>query len=216
MLGILQAQTKVFEFEEGLCSFKGFYDSKKYTSKQLEDTFSLFNSGHYVDDEGSLEELNESYALAIQGIKNLQLLDIAYFKELRMAVLRYLQETHALKQVQKTAKTDPAKLITAVKPGTVAHKYAVALNKGGEDLLVAYKALVQEQMKNNGAPEYLWDKYLQNMKQTNKLDLAFEEVLVFGWWNNANQLVHHIDYDGSQLEKFLTVFKKVETDCDEP
>lgn len=216
MLSLSDAQTKIFEFEDGLCTYKGFYDSKKYTQKQLEDTFSLINTGHYVDDEGSLEDLNKRYAAAIQQLKNLHLLDIAYFKELRVAVLRYLEETHALKQVEKTAKTQPAQLITAVKAGSPAHKYALALNKGGEELLTAYKELVQEQMKNNGAPEYLWDKYQENMRQANKLDIAFDEVLVFGWWNNANQLVHHIDYDGSQMAKFLTIFKQVETDCEEP
>lgn len=216
LVGPTQAQTKVLQFEDALCTYKGYYDSKKYTKKQLLDTYALFSDAHYVSDEGSLAEVRARYEAAIQGVKALQPVQTPYFKELQAATVRYLEETYALKQVEKTAKTAPEKLITAVKSGTKAHTYAVALNKGGNALLTAYESLVKEKMKNNAKPENLWREYQNNIRQANKLDLAFKEVLVYGWWNNANELVHHINYDGTQFKKFMQLFSKVDSDCDEP
>ena len=216
LVGSTQAQTKVLTFEDALCSYKGYYDSKKYTKKQLLDTYSLFNDSHYVDDEGTLAELRARYDAAIKAVKALTPVPTPYFKELQAATVRYLEETYVLKQVEKTARKAPEKLATSVKTGTKAHSYALALQKGGDSLLRAYEGLVKEKMKHNSKPENLWREYQQNMRQTNKEELAFQEVLVFGWWNNANKLVHHIDYDGTQFKRFMALFSKVDSDCDEP
>lgn len=211
------AQTKTWTFDDELCTYKGYYDSKKYTEKQLADTYNLFRTSHYVHDRGTFEELTARYDSAIHHVKNLQIVQTAYFQQLKRDVLRYIQETYALKKVQKKAKEEPESLITAVKEGTHAKKYAEALHKGGDDLLKAYEHVIKEQMKNNSTPEYLWHNYETTMRRADRLDRAFDYVLVYGWWNSANQSVHHINYDGTQIEQFQKLFIKVDTlDCDEP
>ncbi len=211
------AQTKSWTFDDELCTYKGYYDSKKYTEKQLVDTYSLFRTSHYVPDNGTVEELHARFDSVIHHVENLQIVQTSYFQHLKKDVLRYLQETAALKKVQKRAKEEPESLIAAVREGTQARKYAEALYKGGDDLLEAYEHVIKEQMKNNSTPDYLWHNYETTMKHADRLDRAFNYVLVYGWWNSANHLVHHINYDGTQIEKFQKLFIKVETlDCDEP
>lgn len=217
LLSFAFAQTKTWRFDDELCTYKGYYDSKKYTEKQLADTYRLFRTSHYVHDEGTFEELTARYDSVIQSVENLQIVQASYFQRLKKDVLRYLQETYALKKAQKKAREEPESLITAVKEGTQARKYAEALHKGGDDLLEVYEHVIKEQMKNNSTPEYLWHNYETTMKRADRLDRAFDYVLVYGWWNSANQSVHHINYDGTQMAQFQKLFVKVDTlDCDEP
>lgn len=217
LLSFAFAQTKTWTFDDELCTYKGYYDSKKYTEQQLADTYNLFRTSHYVHDRGTFDELTARYDSVITSIENLQIVQTSYFQRLKKDVLRYLQETYALKKVQKKAKEEREYLITAVTEGTPARKYAEALHSGGDDLLAAYEQVIKEQMKNNSTPEYLWHNYETTMRRADRLDRAFDYVLVYGWWNSANDLVHHINYDGTQMEQFQKLFAKVDTlDCDEP
>ncbi|WP_146113642.1 hypothetical protein [Sphingobacterium gobiense] len=211
------AQTKAWGFNDELCTYKGYYDSKKYTDVQLADTYKLFRTSHYVHDEGTLEELTVRYDSVIRSVENLKIVQVSYFQRLKKDVLRYLLETADLKKTQKKAKEKPQLLIAAVKEGTRAREYAEALHQGGDRLLEAYEQVTKEQMKNNSTPAYLWHNYENTMKRADRLDRAFDYVLVYGWWNSANHLVHHINYDGTQMEQFQKLFVKVDiVDCDEP
>lgn len=217
LLNFAIAQTKTWTFDDELCTYKGYYNSKKYTEQQLIDTYNLFRTSHYVHDKGTFEELTVRYDSVITSVENLQIVQTHYFQRLKKDVLRYLRETYALKKVQKKAKEEPESLITAVEKDTQAREYAEALHKGGDDLLEAYEHVIKEQMKNNSTPEYLWHNYEATMKHADRLDRAFDYVLVYGWWNSANDSVHHINYDGTQMHQFHKLFVKVDTlDCDEP
>ncbi len=211
------AQNKIFDFSDEWCSYRGYYKGTQYSERQLRDTYALFETAHYIDDRGTPEELKRHYEAAIERLKNLQIVNHGYFKRLKADVLNYVKQTYALKIVQKNAVQRPADLVTAVKAGTRARYYAEALSSGGEALMKSYLELVQEQMKENAWPENLWDSYQDNLKQPNKEELAFDYVLLYGWWNNANRLIAHIDYDGTQMENFMALFAKVDTlDCEEP
>lgn len=217
LMGVAFAQSNIFEFSDDLCSYRGYYNAQQYSARQLRDSYALFQTGHYIDDSGTAEELKMRYDSAIKTLNNLQPVNNDYFKRLKVDVLSYVKQTYALKVVQKNAKHRPAALVTAVKEGSRAHYYGEALHAGGEVLMKAYLELVQNQMKDNAWPESLWDRYQENLKQLNKEELAFDYVLVYGWWNNANRLIAHIDYDGTQMKKFMALFVKVDTlDCDEP
>ncbi|WP_437917782.1 hypothetical protein [Sphingobacterium sp. LRF_L2] len=213
----LVAQIKTFVFQDGLCFYKGYYNSEKYSERQLLDTYVLFNEGHYVDDGGTKEEFIARYDSAIYRIKNLDVVQSSYFRKLKQDVVTYLERTYEFKKIEKSAKDTPEDLMKAIPKNGDAFEYAQALNKGGEHLLAAYMKLVKEQMKKNAYPEILWNNYLSNMEKSNRLDLAFDYVLVYGWWNAVNRLIEHINYDGTQFDQFTKLFVNVETlDCDEP
>lgn len=211
------AQTKSWTFDDDVCTYKGYYDNRKYTEKELADTYILFHINHYVSDHGTLEELTARFDSAIHHVEKLQVVQASYFQSLKKDILRYLKETSRLKKVQKKAKEKSEYLIDAVKAGTQAREYAEALHKGGDDLLEAYEYVVKEQMKTNSTPKYLWYNYQTAMRRSDRLARAFDYVLIYGWWNSANQLVHHINYDGTQMKQFQNLFTKVDTlDCEEP
>lgn len=217
LINVALGQTKSWIFEDESCTYRGYYDSKKYTEKQLADTHTLFYTNYYVPDHGTLEELSARFDSAIHHVEVLQVVQTSYFQYLKKDVLRYLKETADLKKVQKQAKKETERLIAAVKANTQARKYAEALYKGGDDLLEAYEHVIKEQMKSNSTPEYLQYNYETTMERADRLDRAFDYVLVYGWWNSANHSVHHINYDGTQMKQFRKLFIKVDTvDCDEP
>ncbi|KGE13286.1 hypothetical protein [Sphingobacterium deserti] len=177
----------------------------------------MFERGYSVDDSGTLTELTTRSDSVIRELTALDIVDDVYFKKLKEDILRYVKQTQTLKKIQKTAKQKPEGLLAAVRKDSKAWHYAKALNSGGEPLLNAYQALVKSQMEVNAWPQNLWDNYLENMSKDNKLDLAFDYVLVYGWWNSANRLVDHVVYDGTQMNNFFKLFIKVDTlDCDEP
>ena len=217
LLNIGFAQTKTVEFSDPLCSYRGHYDSRKFTERQLLNTYAMFERGYSVDDSGTLAELTARSDSVIREIIALDIVDDAYFKKLKEDILQYVKQTQAYKKIQKNAKQKPEDLLAAVQKDSKAWQYAKALNRGGESLLKAYESLVKSQMENNAWPQNLWDNYLENMAKENKLDLAFDYVLVYGWWNSANRLIDHVAYDGTQMNNFLKLFIKVDTlDCDEP
>ncbi|MFD1770998.1 hypothetical protein [Sphingobacterium suaedae] len=211
------AQTKRLEFADELCTYRGIYNDKKYAEKQLLDTYRLVRGNFYVNDDGDLDEVSNRFDSVIRSVNGLDVVPHTYFQQLRRDVLRYIREIYALKKIQKRAKEDPCALLSAVPTNKNGRYYAQALVQNGNSLLRAYEVLVKDQMKTNGYPEYLWEAYLENLGSPNKHELAFDYVLVYGWWNNVNHAVHHINYDGSQFEQFKKLFVRVETlDCDEP
>ena len=122
-----------------------------------------------------------------------------------------------MKVIQAQAHEKPEGLSRYYMADPLVKSYAAALQNGGEQLFEAYADLTKKQMKNNGAPERLWRRYEANMAQANKAELAFAEVLVYGWWNAVNANIAHLSHDGRQFTQFQKLFIKIDTiDCDEP
>ncbi|TDS12232.1 hypothetical protein [Sphingobacterium paludis] len=211
------AQTKTVEFSDELCRYRGHYDSRKFTEKQLLSTYRIVGMGYSIDDRGTSAELTARYESTIREVRAIDVVEDTYFKKLKADMLAYLKQTYTLKKIEKNARTKPEDLIAAVQKDSKAWYYAQALNNGGEQLLKVYEELVKSKMVDNAWPENLWNTYLENMSKDNRLDLAFDYVLVYGWWNSANSLVDHVVYDGTQMKNFLALFIKVDTlNCDEP
>lgn len=212
----LNAQEAAFDFDDELCRYKGIYDSTKFSSDQLRDTYKLVQGYYsiYSEDEKQLED---NYKNAKQEITNLKIVKSTYFQSLKDSTLNFLELTYQLKKVEFDA-------INGNRDGLMLHfqdnptvkLYSEALAKGGKDLLNAYEHLTKEQMKNNASPDHVWNEYLRNIKSAQAQELAFKRVLIYGWWNSVNHLLPHINYDGTQFEEFKKIFSKVETvDCDE-
>lgn len=211
------AQEKSHEFSDELCLYKGTYDSTLYTETQLVDTYKLVQGyfSLYTDDE---QQIDEIYQSMIEELKNLDLVKSDYFNNLRKSYLKYLQETYKVKKVEFAAKNGNAKALKKYyqKNPTVKY-YSEALIKGGDELMKAYEHLTKEQMKNNAAPEVLWNEYLRHSKSADAHQYAFKRVLTYGWWNAINNHLPHVIVDGTQFEEYKKLFIKIDTeDCDEP
>lgn len=209
-------QMATFEFEDLVCSYKGTYNSKVHSKRQLEDTYRLVQDNFYFSDEGNLDTLNARYQATMKYLDSLQIVDDSYFQLMKDSVRVYLRQTFSLKRAQKLAKVDPSLLLSTVEKGSAAFKYGTALIQGGDSLLVAYKKLVNDQMKNNAIPGYLLEEYQAVMKRIDREDIAFDKVLIYGWWNSANDQVDHVSDRRLMFQNYLKLFLKVNTvDCDE-
>lgn len=213
----IHAQNKTFEFVSDVCSYKALYDSKKYTPEQLQNTFELVQ-GYFVLHSNEELELDSNYTRIVNKLNSGKYVETPFFKSLRDSALLYIESTYQAKKIEFNARRGKTELLLKYYQEFPKVKlYSEALHNGGEQLIQAYELLTNEQMKNNGAPERLWNQYLRNSKSPNAQQLAFNQVLTYGWWNTVNHTLPHINYDGSEFEEFLKLFIKVDTiDCDEP
>ena len=209
-------QTATFEFEDLVCSYRGTYNSKVHSKRQLEDTYRLVQDNFYFSDEGDLDTLEARYLATMKCLDSLQIVDDSYFRLVKDSIQVYLAQTFSLKRAQKLAKVDPSLLISTVAEGSPAFKYAMALVQGGDSLLVAYQKLIKDQMENNAVPDYLLEEYQAVMKRADREDIAFDKVLIYGWWNSANDQVDHVTDRRLMFQNYLKLFLKVNTiGCDE-
>lgn len=216
IFNLVHAQEKSVVFTDEWCTYKGFYDSQKYTEKQLKDTYELIN-GVYFNYSEKREEMEKSYAEIKSKLANLSIVNESFFKSLLDSTHLYLDKTYEAKLIQLVAKDDPVVLLRIYQEDADIKLYSEALAEGKTKLLAAYEYLTKKQMEKNGYPERLWDNYQFNIAQVNKYELAFDYVLVYGWWNAVNHRLPHISYDGRQFAAFEKLFTKLETlDCDEP
>ncbi|MGO1244296.1 MAG: hypothetical protein ACTJHT_12245 [Sphingobacterium sp.] len=211
-----RCQTATFEFDDQVCSYQGIYDTALYTKSQLKDTYRLVADNYYVADEGNVAEVTRRYQAVIESLDSLEIVENPYFQIVRDSVRTYLKQTLSLKRAQKLAREEPSLLLSSVAADSRAYRYGQALVAGGELLLTAYKELVEEQMKNNAMPDYLFDEYQAVMDRDNREEIAFEKLLVYGWWNSANDQSDHLRDRRLLFESFLELFLEVKTvHCDE-
>ncbi len=210
------SQTAILEFDDQVCSYQGIYSPAMYNKKQLEDTYRLVWDNFYVSDEGTVEEVTARYHAAIEGLDSLEIVKNCYFQIVRDSVRTYLRQVLSLKRAQKLAVKDPSVLISTVQIDSPAYWYGQALVHGGDSLFAAYKTLVEQQMENNALPDDLFEEYQAVMKRTDREKIAFEKVLIYGWWNDANNHVDHLMDRRLLFDNYLKLFLKVTTiECEE-
>lgn len=213
----LYAQDAIFEFEDGVCLFQGTFDSKKYTKDQLANTYRLIQGGAislYTDEE---TELDEGYKIILDDLNNTKFVETPFFKTYKDSLIHYVNQTYKLRKVQFEAiRVNKKALMQHYQDDPTIKMYSEALVKGGKDLIQAYEYLTKKQMKNNSDPDRIWRNYSANITKDNAQKLAFNYVLVYGWWNAVNHQIEHIYYDGRHFEEFMKLFITVKTiDCDE-
>lgn len=210
-----QKNLAILNFEDGLCRYKGYYDKDQFTEKKLEDTFLLSSMMLYFDGD-DLTELEQNYTQIKNDLRGLNLVNRKVFTNARDSMLRYMQESYEIQKLRLAAIEDPGVLKSKFQDDSTVRKYTEALIAGGDSLLNVYGELVHEQMENNAHPEVLKSKYEENLKQDECYEIAFDQVLAYGWWNSVNHLIYHFQHDGTLEEQFLKLFERVVTvDCDE-
>ena len=211
-----QGQDRTFNFEDELCSYKGYFNAGIYTEEQLRDTYKLVQGYYsiYSEDE---QQLDDNYKNTKHELINLNIVKNPYFHALKDSILKFIELTYQIKKVEFNAINGHKKdLLQHYQHDETVKLYSEALFKGGDDLMKAYAHLTKEQMKNNGSPERIWNEYTANSKSNQAQQIAFKRVLTYGWWNAVNNLLPHINFDGTQFQAFQKLFIKVETlDCEE-
>ncbi|MGA3012445.1 MAG: hypothetical protein ABSD71_00275 [Bacteroidales bacterium] len=182
----------------GMNSFEGIYDKSKVTELQLKNTWDLINNlSNYTDLESQLrlmylkpenlknintESLKKEYSEKINQLKKLDIIKSIFWEDLREDVLKEIEQEFTYTETIIQSFKNPEKL-KQYDSLNVCAKFTDALLKGGEQLLITWKELNQEQQKNNACPECVIKEFNQKYNSPNKLDYARIEVVTFGWGN---------------------------------
>lgn len=227
---ISRAQVKTFQWNDGVCEMKSYYDSKKYTARQLEQTCKLWQEMTLtLNTDATAFNLEKLYAISLDSLVKeyrevktaLVRMDIVrqpYWENLRKAKLRQVDQEYALKKVTIESYKNPEALRTYTKAAKCQQQYADALIAGGETLLSTWEALIEEKCKHNGSPENLRREFREQNASPRRLEYARMCVTTFGWWNCANDSIEYVDANSmAQNERFRKLFSKtVNLSCDDP
>ena len=224
---LLKSQNAYYEFNTELCYYKCTFDSTIYSREQLDNTYKYlwFPAYNYYD--ATVWNIQDMDTLSIgtnQNVCNenliklekLPFVDNPYWEKLRQnRILEYLSSCR-LREFTIMAYTNPDTLMYYETVDSTCIFYRNALISGGEELLNAWAILINEQKKNNGNPARVQTEYEEKLNSEQKYEYARMEVMMFGWWNNANRLIYHMNNDGYMQMEFEKLFRSWEVECDEP
>jgi hypothetical protein len=214
------AQKNIFKWNDEMCLYEGGFDSSKYTSEQLDNTYRLwFSSDFILETEStawtiedvkklSIDELNNEFEQKHNALKNLNVVNVKYWKNLKEKQLKELEQVYHLKKVTILAYRNPSVLKDYALADSCLNKYYPALHDGGEKLLQAWKTLNEEKRKSNANPERLKGVFMTQYASPDKYKYARLEIMSFGWWNCANISIAYVNHD-NEAEMFKKLFVKI-------
>jgi len=227
------SQTKIYKWEDELCSYQGTYDSKKITAAQLKNCqrlvllneFSITSSPMVfkpADITAGLhpEELEKEFAEKNSALQQLDLPKTAFWQGYKTAMLKEQQQRYAFHRMAYKAYLNGAELKQYPAKSEQTKFYTAALVAGGDSLLKAWEVLRKELAEKNGDPAKIQREYQERLASPGKMEYAFVDVMTFGWFNSANADVETADetYSPETVSKeWNKLFLKTKTvHCDEP
>lgn len=225
-----EAQLKTFKWTSELCEMTGTYDSKKHTEKQLRDTLKLIGpEAPRIDFDATvwkyediakldLAVLDREYEQKSKTVRELDIVKLPYWENLRQATLKELRQVYELSRTTAQAYTRPATIRDYPRAERCKLKYADAIAAGGEDLVAAWRDVNLASQKVNGSPQRLQERFDRENASPDRLKFAIVETMAFGWWNCANAEIERPESasDGSADKEFRKLFRRVKEVCDEP
>jgi hypothetical protein len=219
----------VFKWESELCEHENTFNTRLYNLEELKGTLNLLNmvgslmleingtafNPDQIEDLDTLEELDLEYQKKKKALQNLKIVNEPFWKEVKKKMLQEMKDEYDLVRIGIQAYTDPNALkgnrFSNVCPDIVA-----ALT--GKDTLLfisTWKALVVEQCKSNGSPEYLMKKFDEENSDPNRMMYARVRLITFGWHNRVNGTIPNLVHDEKLNDKFDQLFMKTHAECDE-
>jgi hypothetical protein len=223
------AQNRQFRWTTELCEFEGTYNAKKHSEAQLNNTVRLFTVGSFeLPTEATIWKyedikklnvaaLDKEYAVKSNELKKLDIVKLPYWERFKERKLKELKQVYELSRLTMLGYNEPAKLKEATFADTCVVKYAVTLINGGDELLAIWRTVNEDTRRNNGDPQRIKKIFEAEYDSPDRLKFARVEVMLFGFWNCANEFIERETYDGSHEEEFKKIFKQTRTiACDEP
>lgn len=226
----LQPKQEVFNFGTELCDNKGYFDSNKYSRKEVEDTYKLWYelSGSLLDTPfvHNLKDLNEirnnkdqilakldkDFAEKKAQITNLRIVNIPYWQDIKKKSYEALIQSYEMEKIQIIAYSDPSILL---KNNACPH-FSKALNSTDEQMFAEWKKLREGMSKNNSDPQRIINQFNEQLNSADKRDYATIDLITFGWGNCANDKVQRVSRDEKMNNEFNALFIKIDSECDEP
>lgn len=222
------AQAQTYKWQDDFCSYKGEFDSKKYNTTQIKNSFFVLEGLTRLNldsffppmsiealDKLSMKDmdaLTKEYKQVKRDIESLDVVAEAkgYKQELlksidgeyqqsQLTILGYLNPSEALKQSPK-----------------MCQQYIKPLLQNEAAVQTKWKQIVEERAVSNS---YAMSRY-QDEKASNPAKYAKIDLVTFGFGNCVNEQVYHADSEvvfKNQQKLNKTLFgKSFKEVCDEP
>lgn len=221
---------QTFAWEDEVCLNTGTFPARAYTQRQLRDTywvvkgfgilptttvfsFKEYNDAHFEQLAVRLQHEHDSLAAVVRG---LQVVPSPFWQRLKHLRELELAEQYAQGQAELAGYFQPASLLHN-RYYSHCQAYAEALaSTDTATVLRAWRVLVDEEKRNNGAPQHLEDEYLREAAQPTGIRYAKMQLMTFGWSNCANKLNGQKELESPDhlATKFQQLFKQVkQSDC---
>ncbi len=214
-----------------LCEMNSNFETDMYTKKQLRDTFTLWFSGNsYIDFDGypvfdldrktdPIEVLEEKYSKRKEEIENLDIVDLAYWQNIKKMKLSDLKAFYDFEKSAFYAYSN-IELLAKTSYDKKASVYVDALiSKDSLKMISAWKILNEEQKSKNGSPENVENKFQNRLNSDRCLEYAKMDLFSFGWANNAVKTSKDSDIlnrNDILQKEYLKLFISTKEECSEP
>jgi len=223
----LFSQEAVYEWETGLCTCKGTFDSTKYNLEEIQNTYNYLWWNDYLSTHATISKIEELKTLKLDSLdkectgkleklNSLRFIDSKFWNKLKVDRIREIEETCELRRITILGYSNPDTLNSYFIKDKTCNYYRNALILGGQEMLDAWIKLHKIQMSKNGNPEKLHNEFLKQYYSPDRLEYARIELMSFGWWNCANHTIFHVEYLGECETEFQKIFQKTNCECDEP
>lgn len=219
----------VFKWESELCEHENTFNARLYNVEELRGTLNLLNmvgglmleingtafGPDQIDDLSSLEELDLEYQKKKNALQNLKIVNEPFWKEVKKLMLQEMKDEYDLARIGIQAYTNPNAL-KGNRFSNICPDLVVALTGKDTLLLIStWKALVIEQCKSNGSPEYLMKEFDEENSGPDRMMHARVRLITFGWHNRVNRTIRNLAHDEKLNDKFDQLFLKTHSECDE-
>lgn len=214
-----------FTWEDAACSYTGRYNIRKYTARQLADTYNLIGSGtlftaatalHPEDvTKLSLDTLEAEYTKVRAHVGQLQLVPGAGWQELKRLKLREIDDQYRAMKLTILGYANPSLLVNSTYPAAC-KTYVRGLAANNDSMIIAnWQQLVREQQKNNSIPESLQERFEQEATAPNWRAYAQVELMGFGWWNCINETIRRVEPTEKMHRQYEQLFTQVQSECED-
>lgn len=216
-----------FLYHTELCECTAKFDTTKYTRKELRNTIDSLWWAPNIEYSSTAWKLEDIQKLNVEDlrteckekknkIQTIQFVKNPFWNKLLAERIQFYESSCRLKEYTIQAYSNPKILLEYELVDSTCIYYRDALIAGGDQLIDAWFILHEKQKKNNGSPENLQRRFDTKYYSDNRLEYARMEIMTFGWWNNANHLLPHINPNYRYDEEFEKLFINVVCECDEP
>lgn len=214
-----------FSWDDDMCHFSGRYNPRRYTRRQLTDTYTLLSIGtlrssataYMPEDVAQLrpDSLEAEYARVRTQVVQLQLVPGSKWRELRRLKLQEVDDQYRAKKLTLQGYANPSQLLQSTYPASCqAYVRGLAL---GEDSLIrqSWVALLREQQQHNGAPEKLQQRFDQQQASANWRAYAQVALMSYGWWNCINHTIRRVQLTPALHQQYEALFSELQTACED-
>lgn len=221
-----KGNSTTFTWGSDECVYMGKYDSKKFTVKQLADTYKLCwgltlktqATAFYPNDISklSVEKLTEEYNITKQVFRTMTIIKTPFWENLKRRRERELGEEFEFKKIAIEAYTNP-KILQNNKFSKRCENFANPLSSG--DSLIILESWVKFELAREKNFGDYWSSHLKDVNyqyySPQRVQFATCNLITFGWWNCANNVLNH-SQDNSKMEnEFRKNFTQIKQNCED-